>query len=316
MGELITLGETMVALTAQANRPLAYGGALEMRIAGAESNTAIGMCKLGHTASFISRLGDDSFGQYVLRMLRAEGVDTSAIRLDPEHPTGLMVKEALPGTRTAVHYYRTGSAASHMTPDDLPEERIRRGAILHLTGITPVLSESCRRTVFAAAEIAASAEVPISFDPNIRKKLWKNADHAPMIRDLAARSHYLLIGLEEAEVLYGSREISRIASRVFSASSVRILAVKNGAQGAWLCDGSRTLSLPPADCFPVDPTGAGDAFNAGLLAGILDGESLENCGAQAAIAGAKATETSGDIESLITKRELHNLRGNISTVER
>ena len=249
MGELITLGETMVALTAQANRPLAYGGSLEMRIAGAESNTAVGMCKLGHTVSFISRLGDDSFGQYVLRMLRAEGVDTSAVRPDPEHPTGLMVTEALPGTRTAVHYYRTGSAASHMTPDDLPEERIRQSAILHLTGITPVLSESCRRTVFAAAEIAASAEVPISFDPNIRKKLWKNADHAPMIRDLAARSHYLLMGLEEAEILYGSREISRIASRVFSASSVRILAIKTEPRGPGSAMEAARFSCPRRTAF-------------------------------------------------------------------
>lgn len=316
MGELITLGETMTALVPQAHRPLAYGSTLDMRIAGAESNTAIGICKLGHSASFISRLGDDSFGQYVLRMLRAEGVDCSGVHLDPEHPTGLMIKESLPGIKTAIHYYRQGSAASHMTPDDLPEERIRQSSVLHLTGITPVLSESCRKTVFTAAEIAAAANVPISFDPNIRKKLWKTENHTPMIRDLADRSCYLLLGLEEAEVLYGSQDVNRIAAQAFSSSAVRILAVKNGAQGAWLCDGNRILYLPPADCFPVDPTGAGDAFNAGFLAELLNGKCLEDCGAAAALAGAKATETNGDIEGLLTRKELYHLRRNIPVVER
>lgn len=316
MQQMVTIGETMVSFVPQTSEALRYGATLKMRIAGAESNTAIGLCRLGHTASFITRLGDDSFGQFILRMIRAEGVDTSHILFDPDHQTGIMFKEPLYNRETAIHYYRANSAASCMTPSDIPERSIQEANIFHFSGITPVLGKSCRDMIYTAIEIAEAANTRLSFDPNIRRKLWKNEDYTPLMRELASRSDYLLLGLEEASVLYGTDNIEQIIAEVFSKSSVRFLAVKNGGNGAWVCDSDRILHIPPTDCLCVDPTGAGDAFNAGFLSGILKSQSLEICGSMAAIAGAKATETSGDIESLATEKEINDILNHISPIQR
>lgn len=307
MKRVITIGESMASLSPQNRELISYGASFDMRIAGAESNTAIGLQKLGHTTIFLTRLGDDPLGQFILRMIRAEGVDVSHIRIDPEHPTGIMIKEPLPGQTTAVYYYRSDSAASFMAPADIPEEIFDKDDILHFSGITPILSQSCRDTIFAALKVAKSRGCTVSFDPNIRRKLWKMRNHGPLMRTLAAKCDYLLIGREEAEVLYGTTDIDQIRSGVFTGSCVKFLAVKDGAQGAWVCDREQVIFIPPAKCRCVDPVGAGDAFNAGFLSGILEGRTLKECGTIAAIAGAKATESHGDIESLPSRRDLDNI---------
>lgn len=316
MTQLITIGETMVSFVPQTNESLQYGASLKMRIAGAESNTAIGVQKLGHSASFITRLGEDTFGQFILRMIRAEGVDTSHISFDPEHQTGIMFKEPLPNHKTAVHYYRAASAASFLSPALIPEEAIKNAEIFHFTGITPILSASCRETVFSAIETAAAGNCAISFDPNIRMKLWKNQDYTKLMKELASKSDYLSIGLNEASILYGTEDLEHIISSAFSGTSTRFLAIKNGSQGAWVCDREQSLRVPPVDCCCIDPIGAGDAFNAGFLSALLKKEPLAVCGSTAAIAGAKATETKGDIEGLVTERDIQNILNHICPVRR
>lgn len=121
--------------------------------------------------AWISRLGDDEFGRYVQNAIRAEGVDTESVRFDGEHPTGVMFKEKSCG-ETSVYYYRKNSAAAAMSPLDLDEEDFRSAKMLHLTGITPVLSQSCRDAVFYALDLAERFGLDVSFDPNIRRKLW------------------------------------------------------------------------------------------------------------------------------------------------
>lgn len=315
MKHMITLGETMVSFVPQSNDPLKYGPSLRMKIAGAESNTAIGMQQLGIATSFVTKLGKDPFGSYILRMIRAEGVDTSDVVIDPDHSTGIMFKDPS-GADTSVFYYRAGSAASHLTPEDLPHERIGQADLLHVTGITPVLSDSCRETVMQAIADASAGGCKVSFDPNIRTKLWKNRDFAPVMREIAAKSQYILLGLEEADRMYHTTDIDRIREAVFASGSVEALAIKNGSDGAWVSDGVEMLKIPPFPCRCVDPVGAGDAFNAGFLARILEGSSLEEAGSVAAIMGAKATETYGDIEGLLTGEEVMNILKHVTLAGR
>ena len=157
MPECLTLGETMAAFAPDRTGPLRYVPNYSLRIAGAESNTAIGAAKLGVSAAWISRLGADEFGQYIRNQIRAEGVDCSGVHFDPAHRTGVMFKQTGSG-ESSVFYYRENSAASHMTPQDLDEALFRGCRILHLSGITPVLSESCAETVQAAMEDAWAGE--------------------------------------------------------------------------------------------------------------------------------------------------------------
>lgn len=303
MKTLLTLGETLACFMPEASGPLRYVTGYRMTLAGAESNLAINAAKLGIPSRWFSRLGRDEFGAFVCNRIRGEGVDCRSVVFDAEHPTGLMFKQIGAG-ETRVTYYRAGSAASFLAPEDITPDLFEGVGLLHLTGITPVLSESCRDAVLAAAQMARAQGIPLSFDPNIRRKLWHGTDHTPLLRQLALQSTVLLLGREEAEALFGTDGITVLGDTAF-AQGVQIIALKDGARGCTVAvPGQPALSLPPWPCHCVEPVGAGDAFNAGFLAGWLQGLSPETCGRMGAIAGAMATETPGDIEGTPTREQM------------
>lgn len=295
MPECLTLGETMAAFAPDRTGPLRYVPNYSLRIAGAESNTAIGAAKLGVSTAWISRLGADEFGQYIRNQIRAEGVDCSGVHFDPAHRTGVMFKQTGSG-ESSVFYYRENSAASHMTPQDLDGALFRSCRILHLSGITPVLSESCSETVHAAIRLARKYGAKVSFDPNIRQKLWKGRDYTPLLRQLTACAEIVLMGLDEAEVLFGTRNVEQLCTELFAAGRAEVAAFKDGSRGAWIADRNQCIRLEPYPCRCIDPIGAGDGFNAGVLAGLLQGRTLEQAGRMGAVCGALATEVPGDVE--------------------
>lgn len=307
MSEVITIGETMAALTPKGTGYLHYMKDYEMRIAGAESNLAIGVCKLGHSASWISSLGDDELGYFVNNNIRAEGVDTHYVQFDMEHRTGVMFKQVLPGKETSVFYYRENSAAANMKAESLTEEMFTGGKILHVTGITPVLSKDCEEMIYRAVELGRKAGLKISFDPNIRKKLWKDKDYTAVLQKIVAYTSILMLGLEEAEVLYGTTEKEEIIRKFFENPEAEYIAIKDGSKGAYVADRSGGFVIPPHPCNPIDPIGAGDAFNSGFLCGLLDGKSVKEAGEIAGIAGALATESYGDIEGYPTKENMERI---------
>ncbi|MEY8354984.1 sugar kinase [Lachnospiraceae bacterium 54-53] len=300
---MITLGETMVSLCPDGAGPLSYGKNFSMHIAGAESNTAIGLQKLGHATTFVSRLGKDEFGRFIRRMILAEGGRVEC-REDDRHSTGIMFKENLNAEETRVHYYRRGSAASFLEPGDVKEEWIRKAGLLHLTGITPVLSESCLETVRHAVSAALKNRVKISFDPNIRQKLWGEKDHRELISSILYQAQIVMLGADEGKQLFGLASCEELEDHIFSRGACEYLAVKDGEKGAYVADGKNRCFIPPYECRSIDPIGAGDAFNAGFLAGILEGKSLEECGAMGGICGAYATQTIGDIEGYMEREAL------------
>lgn len=305
MSEIITLGETMVSFTPDADAPLRYIRDYRNRIAGAESNLAIGIEKLGHTAAWISKLGNDEFGQYVCNMVRAEGVNTRGVTFDESHATGIMFKETGQG-ETKVYYYRENSAASTLTPKDIDESLFEEAIILHLTGITPILSDSCMETVVFAFELAEKNNLKVSFDPNIRKKLWKSNDHSKTILDFCLKSHIVLIGLDEAKILLQSEDADQIINYLFENGKAEYIAIKDGARGAYVADRKERIFIPPYPCKCIDPIGAGDAFNAAFLVGILEKKNIEICGRMGGIAGALATETLGDIEGYPSMQKVNS----------
>lgn len=295
MPQLITIGETMAAFTPNTPGPLRYVQGFGIRTAGAESNVAVGLAKLGLNAAWISRLGDDEFGRFIRNQLRAEGVDCSHVIFDPDHRTGVMFKETGVG-ETKVFYYRENSAASHLSPEDLSPALFEGVRMVHLSGITPVLSESCLAATRAAFALARQAGSLVSFDPNIRKKLWRGQDFVPLIRSLTLQSDIVLLGLDEAETLFGLRDPDAVFDTLFRDGRARYAAIKDGGRGAWVADSASRRKLPPYPCHPVEPIGAGDGFNAGFLAGLLQGRSTADAGRMGAICGALATQTPGDAE--------------------
>ncbi|HEY8529675.1 MAG TPA: sugar kinase [Paenibacillaceae bacterium] len=311
--DVVTFGETMGLFFPQGSRGLGDGGLLMQSFGGAESNAAIGLARLGRRAGWFSRLGDDPIGRRILRELRGEGVDVSRVKLTDAAPTGLMLRETVRG-RLSVYYYRKYSAASTMTPDDLDPDYIGRAKILHITGITPALSASCRETVREAVRIARRAGVKISFDPNLRLKLWTLDEARPVLMELAAAADYFLPGYDELKLLYDTDDPAEIRARIRELSAITVVKNANGAN--WLYDGNDFREFPFEPVRIVDPVGAGDGFAAGFLAGVLNGGPLDKAVELAAIAGALAVQAEGDWESLPHLREVEQALGRTRHIER
>ncbi len=314
MPELITFGESMGAMAPGERGLLRYCDSFKLRLAGAESNTAIGLCKLGHTAGWVGAVGNDGVGDFVLAAMRAEGVDTTAVKTDPHHRTGLLLKELSAG-ETSVYYYRENSAASHFSAKDIPYAYLRDAKILHISGITPVLSESCRGAVEAMIAFAGENGISVSFDPNIRRKLWGETDFAPMMRSMLFSAQIALLGTEEAAQILGTENPEEIV-QILREKGVERIAVKNGGEGAWCADRETFVHIPPENCKSIDPVGAGDGFNAGFLCGVLEGKDIVTCGRMGAIGGAMATESTGDYEGYPSRSQMEIRLGNGTRIYR
>ncbi|WP_369191704.1 sugar kinase [Streptomyces sp. R08] len=272
-GGVVCIGETMAALAPAPSSSLEYAEDLRVSVAGAESNVAMYLADLGVPVAWLSAVGDDPLGRRVLAEVGAAGVDVSGVRADPGRPTGLLVKEPT-GSGTRVHYYRGDSAASAMGPDVLDDERLKSAAVLHLTGVTPALSPSCRNLVTTALTVP-SAERPyaISFDVNHRPALWPPGTAATVLRELADLADITFVGLDEAQELWGSDLQPADVRALLPGPS--LLVVKDGGHAAIAFSDEGVQVVPALDTDVVEPVGAGDAFAAGVLTGLLRGEGLE-----------------------------------------
>ena len=288
----------MVLFSPEDSGPLRHVSRFQKHVAGAELNFSIALSRLGLKVGFVSRVGADEFGACILGVLREEGIDTSLVGTDPRRPTGIYFKEYRGLGDPRVHYYRHGSAASAMRPEDSPADVVAKAKLIHLTGITPLLGDSCRRTVDALVETGKRAGVPISFDPNLRPALLKGRPALREIGPYLSCCTILMLNEQEMEILLGTGDPGQAAREAFSLG-VKILAVKRGKGGSWACasDGGEVHAAEGLEVSrPVDPVGAGDGFDAGFVYGYLSGWPLERCLALGNYIGASATLVTGDYE--------------------
>lgn len=300
---LITFGESMGIFVADGIGTLEQARAFTLGIAGAESNVAIGVARLGGNATWLGRLGPDATGSLIATRLRSSGVRVIAVPDDAF--TGLMIRYRRSGQFIHADYHRAGSAGSRLTPADVPESEVRSAAVLHVTGITPALSDTCRAAVFSAVETARAAGVTVSVDVNYRSKLWSRFDAAPVLRDLVSRADVVFAGPDEAAIFVDSADPVEGLARLGPSEVI----VKDGARGcAALIDGERD-AVPALPVTAVDPVGAGDAFVAGYLADRLAGAAAKDRLRTAIEAGAFAVTVPGDCEGLPTRADLAALSG-------
>lgn len=301
---LVTFGETMGLISATGIGSLDLVRDARIWIGGAEGNVAMGVARLGVPATWIGRVGDDAVGRLVTRQLSAAGVRTVAIA-DPSY-TGLMVRHRRTGNTIQIDYHRNDSAGSRLRPDDIDQRELAGAGVLHVTGITPALSESARAATFHAVDVARTDGVTVSLDVNYRGKLWTVERAAPVLRELAARADVLFAGPAEARLLCGGldRDPASLARSLADLGPERVI-IKDGPGGCFARDGAAELRRPavPVD-WVVDPVGAGDAFVAGFLAEHLAGQPLDRCLDTAVSMGAFAVSIPGDCELLPTRAEL------------
>ena len=305
---LVTFGETMGLFIGA--RPGRFGvdRSFGFSVGGAESNVAIGAARLGATVTWFGRVGTDATGDFIKRLLAAEGIRTLAI--DDPGFTGLMIKHERVADHAQVDYHRTGSAGARLTPRDIPVQAVRTADLLHITGITPALSSSARATVFEAVEIAKDADASVSFDLNYRRKLWAPDEAAPVLKDLAHRCDVVFAGCEEADLVTG--QISTGASDAaaqLSSFGVREVVIKDGPRGCCALVDGTVHRLPAIPARVVDPVGAGDAFVSGYLADRLLGADVGRRLMTALRAGSYAVSVPGDCENLPSRTELERVGG-------
>jgi 2-dehydro-3-deoxygluconokinase len=298
---VVSAGETMLLAAPTAPGRLRHAAGLGLSIGGAESNVAIGLARLGVRASWVSALGDDEPGEVVLHRLRAEGVDTTAVRRLPDRPTGLYLREEVAGA-VRVYYYRRGSAASTLAPGDLPLSVLAGADFLHLSGITAALSPECAEFVPWAAKVARQAGVRVSYDVNYRSRLWEPSAARAATEALLPHVDVLLVGDEEAAALWGWDEDTALSH--LADSGPREVVLKLGSRGCVAVIHGDRLASPGFPARQVDPIGAGDAFAAGYLAATLWGWDPQERLRAANAMGALCVQNLGDYEGLPSRREL------------
>jgi 2-dehydro-3-deoxygluconokinase len=342
MTDLLTLGETMVSVRTE--RPMRLGGDAHLSIAGSESNVAIGVARLGHDVTWLSAVGNDEPGRLIQRTLRAENVNTR-IRFSDDAFTGFIAFDQPSHDITRVSYHRRGSAASTLTPAEVVEAITALSpTLLHVTGITPALSDTARAAALAAVRTASAAGIQVSLDVNYRARLWSRTSAAIALRELLPHIHTVFASDDELDLLTDAEDA--VADLLHSVKNVVVTA---GGKGAWSHTvagssssspttgtptdaphpaGSPATSAGPAGSSPsvagpagtsaevqtihcpalpvtvVDSIGAGDAFVSGYLSATLDNLSPEARLTRATTSGAFCVTAYGDWESLPTREDL------------
>ncbi|HVE53377.1 MAG TPA: sugar kinase [Ramlibacter sp.] len=298
--DILALGEPMVEF----NQTGEGGGRLYLQgFGGDTSNAAIAAARQGASVGYLSAVGDDPYGAMLRDLWRREGVDDAGVRTAPDAFTAVyFVTHDARGHHFS--FFRKGSAASRMTPADLPRERIAQARVLHLSGISAAISESARETCFAAIAAARAAGVRVSFDTNLRLKLWPLAQAREVMRELIRGSDICLPSLEDVQAISGLEQPDDLLDFCLELGP-RVVALKLGGEGALVSDGTHRWRLPPHPCRPVDATGAGDTFGGALLARIVAGDSLEDAARYAGVAAALSTEGYGAVDPIPRAERVH-----------
>ena len=304
--DVVTFGEMMQMFIADGPGPLESVRTFHKRTAGAETNVAIGLARLGLRVGWASRLGDDSMGRYLIGEMKREGVDCSKVAFEAGQRTGFQFKgRTTDGSDPPVEYHRKGSAASRMGPADVDEDWLRSSRHLHATGVFPAISGTARSAAHKTLDVMRAAGRTISFDPNLRPTLWATPeDMRREINALAFKADWVLPGLEEGRFLTGEKAPEAIA-RFYRERGAKVVAVKLGPEGAYFDAEEGTGHVPG---FPVkeviDTVGAGDGFAVGVITALLQGRGVADAVRRGSWIGARAVQVLGDTEGLPTTAEL------------
>lgn len=305
--KILLAGEAMELFIARQEAPLDRVESWDSAVAGAELNVAVGLARLGHDVSYFTRVGDDPFGRRIERLLEENAIGASLVRRDARHPTGFMLKGKVSAGDPPIFYFRKNSAASAMTADEVDALELSgfAGGILHMTGITPALSQSARESMDRLAQRARQAGMTVSFDPNLRPQLWPDEKTMrEVLNGFAVKADLVLPGCGEGELLCGTREPEEIADYYLS-RGVKAVVVKVGAKGAYAATAEGGFFSPS---FPVervvDTVGAGDGFAAGVLSALAEGLPLAEGVRRGNAIGALQVMSAGDNTGLPNREQL------------
>ena len=291
--DIVAFGEPMVEF----NQTGEGGGRLYLQgFGGDTSNFAIAAARQGARVAYLSALGDDPYGRMLRELWTREGVDHTAVATDPQAYTAIyFVTHDEAGHH--FHFFRSGSAASRLTPAAMPLERVRAAQVFHLSGISLALSASACDAGLAAMEAARAAGARVSFDTNLRLKLWPAARARAVMTEAMRLADICLPSFDDMAALTGLHDDDAIVDHCLRLGA-KVVALKLGERGALVADAQARHRIAPHPCQPVDATGAGDTFGGAFIARLVAGDSLPAAARYAAAAAALSTEGYGAVEPI------------------
>jgi 2-dehydro-3-deoxygluconokinase len=272
--DLITLGEAMLRLSVPVGSRLENAHQLRLTVGGAEANVAVALARMGRSSSWVSRLPDSPLGRRVGSELASHGVDLGHVRWVEGARLGTyFVELSAPPRPIEVIYDREGSAASAIGVEDVPWDEVETAGVVHLTGITPALSASCRETCLEVARHARAASVPLTFDVNYRAALWAPERARDVLSELCSLANVVVVAERDARTVFeldgDPIEMVGRAQDLFGAESVVLTRGRDGCSWRFGEDAGELAALPAT---VIDRIGAGDAFAAGVILGVLEGD--------------------------------------------
>lgn len=313
--KVATIGDALITMNPLTTGPLRYVSTFERKVGGAELNFAIGCSRLGLSSKWISRLGDDDFGKVIYNFARGEGVDVSDVAFVEGYPTSVNFRETHENGASKTYYYRHQSPILTLSPEMITESSFTNVDLVHLTGVFLAIDPKNIEIVHKVIQIAKEKKIPISFDPNIRLKLWTIEDARKAYETIFPHIDILLAGLEEMKLIMGSDEEADLVQ--FAAKyKIKDLVVKDGANGSKLYRDGVWTKMKSFPVQAVDTVGAGDGFDAGYVYGYLNQYSPEQLLRFANGVGALVTTVSGDNEGLPYKQEVSAFINEEDVIER
>lgn len=306
MPEVISIGEPMVEFCAVSRGPLKSIEFFERGWGGDVSNVIVAVSRLGHQSGIMCRVGDDEFGECLLEMWRREGVDVSHVIVEKGSFTAVYFISIREDGGHDFTYYRVNSAASHFSPEDIDLDYISKASVLHVSGITQAISSSCREAAFKAIEVARKDGVSVSYDPNIRLKLWPLNLAKAVVSYTIGMVDFVLLTRDEAKLITGVDDAKDAASRILRMGP-RIVALKLGEDGCLIASDDQVVKAPAYKVEIVDTTGAGDAFDAAFIVGVLEGMSLQRIAYFANVAAALKCRGRGAVKPLPYRWEVNEV---------
>jgi 2-dehydro-3-deoxygluconokinase len=286
---ILALGEAMVEFNQSSKDPSSY----LQGFGGDTSNFCVAAARQGATAGFVSAVGDDHFGRLLLDLWQRETVDTSTVKVDSHAPTGVyFVSHGVDGHQ--FDYLRAGSAASRYASYDLPLEAIAAAQVLHLSGVSLAISLSACDAALAAIGHARANGVRVSFDTNLRLKLWPLARARAVMVEAIRHTDICLPSWDDVTVLTGLTGRDEIVDYLL-ALGPRVVALKLGKQGAYVATPDERREVPGHVMDAVDATGAGDCFGGAFVARIVAGDDPFAAARYANMAAALSTQGFGAV---------------------
>lgn len=314
--DVITIGDALITMDPFTKGPLRFVSTFERKVGGAELNVAIGCARLGLKTGWISRLGKDEFGRYIRNYVRGEGIDASQVEFVEGYPTSIYFKEIFDAERINSYYYRDNSPTNSFTVEDINEDYIQNTKVVHISGVFSAINDTNREVVLQLLKLAKKNNVLVTFDPNIRLKLWTAKQARDCLLTYLPYVDVLLTGEDEAELLLGTSDLTELVDEVKQYSISHIVLKKGKAGAVGFRDNQIVNSPAIAPTTIVDTIGAGDGFAAGYIYSLINKWSLEKSLHFANAVASYVIGVPGDNEGLPYKEDMEIFLGERELIER